>query len=298
MYLLPVVEEIVRHVIANVSEDTTTVRQHSGVPVIEDHRVRKFPERRGEKNEQSWWHHKSVLVHRQVMVDSVKEKVQSDTDSVVRKKSDKSMLEKSRHVKGKVSIRINVKQEPVHHVFNQSPEEEPESPVASTSGCTGHTRKANGGTVGDTRKPDDRNDIPRRLAERFQKVAKEWCRVTTPVVTRTMDLLEIELLAEAASPQLHKQGLIEIKELVLLVIFGDIRLDGQVFLSRHTRALIDSPCLFLRACSSIRIRLCRRTSAYKADEAVFQDFVGRLGMFVRYHIGHNFTHVFARIFEN
>jgi len=50
VYSLPVVEEIVRHVVANVSENTTAVRQHGGVPVIEDHSVCEFPEWRGEKN--------------------------------------------------------------------------------------------------------------------------------------------------------------------------------------------------------------------------------------------------------
>lgn len=208
------------------------------------------------------------------------------------------MLEEDRQVWEKVAIRIDMKQEPVHHVFNQSPEEEPKNPVASSSGHTGHTRKTHGCTVGDTRKPDYRNDIPRRLAERFQEVAKERCGFTTLVVTRTMDLLKIELLAEAAGPQLHKQRLVEIKEFVLLVILDDIRLNRQILLSRHTRALIDSPCLFLRTCSSIRTRLCRRISAKEADQAVVQDFVGRLGMLVRYHIAHNFTHVLARILEN
>lgn len=38
-------EEIVRHVITNIPEDTTAVCQHSGMPVPKDYSVRKLPER-------------------------------------------------------------------------------------------------------------------------------------------------------------------------------------------------------------------------------------------------------------
>lgn len=150
-------------------------------------------------------------------------------------------------------IRVNVEQESMHYIFDQTPKEEPQKPVSCTSGHAGHTRKSNEGTEGDTWKPYDRNHIPRGLAQRLQKVPKERRGFTTLVVTWTMNLLQIEFLAEAAIPQLHEQRLVEIQKLVLLVIFGVIRFDRQVFFVRHARGRIHSP----RLCISIHFRASR-----------------------------------------
>lgn len=51
MYLLLVVEEIMRHVVANVAKNTTTVHSRGSVPVIEEDGVGEVPERRSEKYE-------------------------------------------------------------------------------------------------------------------------------------------------------------------------------------------------------------------------------------------------------
>lgn len=88
-------------------------------------------------------------------------------------------------------IRIDMEQESVHQILDQTPEEESQNPVSHTGGHIGDTRKANRGTVGDTREPQDRNDIPCRLAEGLEEVAKERSGFATLIVTRTMDLLQI-----------------------------------------------------------------------------------------------------------
>ena len=296
-------EEIVRHVIANIPEDTTAVCQHSGMPVEEDYSVRKFPERECEDDKQGWWHHKSIFIHGKVVMDSVQKEVQGDTNSVVRKESAKMLDIKQSMERTLASIRVNVEQESMHYIFDQAPKKEPKNPVTCTSGHTRHTRKSNEGTEGDTWKPHNRNHIPRGLAQRLQKVPKEGCRFTAPVVTGTMDLLQIEFLAEPAGPQLHKQRLVEVQKLVLLVIFGIIRFDRQVFFVRNARGRIHNSrvCISIHfyASGSIRIVLLRcRISAEETNKTVIQDFVGRLGVFVRGNIAHNLPHVFASIFEN
>lgn len=83
------VKEIVRHVIANISEDTATVYKRSGKPVVEEDGMRQFPEGHSKDDEQGRGHHKSILVHRQVVVYSMQKEMQSDTNTVVRKKTGK-----------------------------------------------------------------------------------------------------------------------------------------------------------------------------------------------------------------
>jgi hypothetical protein len=78
-----VVEEVVRHVVASVAKDATTVRSCGRIPVPEDDSVRKFPEGCGEHDKQRGRHDKPVLIHREVMVDAVEEKMQGDTNAVV-----------------------------------------------------------------------------------------------------------------------------------------------------------------------------------------------------------------------
>lgn len=291
------------HVIANIPEDTTAVCQHSGMPVPKDYSVRKLPERNCEDDKQGRWHHKSIFIHGKVMMDSVQKEVQSDTNSIVRKEPGKMLDIEQSMERMLATIRVNVEQEPMHYVFNQTPKEEPKNPVTCTWGHAGHTRKSNEGTEGDTWKPYDRNHIPRGLAQRLQKVPKERCRFTTPVVTWTMDLLQIKFLAEPTVPQLHKQRLVEVQELVLLVVSGIIRFHGQVFFVRHARGRIHNPrvCISIhsRASRSICMVLLRcRISAEETNKAVIQDFVSRLRVFVRSNIAHNLSHIFASIFEN
>ena len=80
------VKKVVCHVVADISEDTTAVRQHTGIPVVVEDRMRQLPERSSKKNKQSRWHHKSILIHGQVVMDAVQEEMQDDANSIVRKK--------------------------------------------------------------------------------------------------------------------------------------------------------------------------------------------------------------------
>lgn len=201
-------------------------------------------------------------------------------------------------------IRIDMEQESVHQILDQTPEEESQNPVSHTGGHIGDTRKANRGTVGDTREPQDRNDIPCRLAEGLEEVAKERSGFATLIVTRTMDLLQIEILAETAIPQLHEKRLVEVEELVPLEIFCVVGFDGQVFLFRHARSLIyDLRVVCRRGIARVHVPICvgllrSRIRAQETNKTVIQDFVGRLGMFMRNNIAHDLSHVFAGILEN
>lgn len=82
---LLVVQEVMGHVVACVSKDATTVRGHSSVPVPEDYTVGKLPERRCKSNEKCRRHYEAVLVHWKVVMDTVEEEMEGDSDAVVRK---------------------------------------------------------------------------------------------------------------------------------------------------------------------------------------------------------------------
>jgi hypothetical protein len=70
-----VVEEIMCHVIARVPEDATTVGSQSGIPVPEDYCVSELPERCRKNGEKCRWHDEPILVHGEIVMDAVKQKV-------------------------------------------------------------------------------------------------------------------------------------------------------------------------------------------------------------------------------
>jgi hypothetical protein len=73
--LLLVVQEVVSHIVERVAEYTTTVGSGCRIPVPEDDCVSELPERRSEDNEKCGRHDQSVLVHRKVVVDAMKEEM-------------------------------------------------------------------------------------------------------------------------------------------------------------------------------------------------------------------------------
>jgi hypothetical protein len=83
-----VVEEVMCHIITDISKYATTENCDRSVPVIEENCVSQFPEGRGQNHEQSWWHHKPVFIHWQIMVDSVKKEMEGDADSIIREISE------------------------------------------------------------------------------------------------------------------------------------------------------------------------------------------------------------------
>lgn len=82
---IAVVQEVVRHIVANVSENATTVDRGRGIPIIEEYGMGELPERCSEHNEERRRHDQSVFVHRKVVVDTVEKEMQCDSYPIVRK---------------------------------------------------------------------------------------------------------------------------------------------------------------------------------------------------------------------
>lgn len=81
------VEEIMGQIIAYIPENTTTVRSRASIPVEGEDSVRKLPEWRRKNKEQSWWHHQAILVHWEIVMDSMQQEMQRKTHAVVGKES-------------------------------------------------------------------------------------------------------------------------------------------------------------------------------------------------------------------
>lgn len=89
--LLAVVKEIVGEIVADVAKDTATEDLQGCEPVVEEHCVGQLPERCSQNDEQCRWHNQSVLVHWKIVVDTVKQEVQGQADSVIRKPAKRNM---------------------------------------------------------------------------------------------------------------------------------------------------------------------------------------------------------------
>mgnify|MGYP001114919479 CR=1 FL=1 len=102
-------------IIADVAKDATTEDLHGCEPVVEEDGVGKFPERSRQNHKQCWWHDQSITVHGQVVVNTVKEEVESQTDSVVRKPPRKYTIRDFDTVEceGEESILVKMEQEAV-----------------------------------------------------------------------------------------------------------------------------------------------------------------------------------------
>jgi hypothetical protein len=79
-----VVQEVVGQVVADVSEHATTEHCRGDVPIVGKEEVGELPERRGQRDKESRRHDETVLVHGQIVVHSVEQKVQCEAGSVVR----------------------------------------------------------------------------------------------------------------------------------------------------------------------------------------------------------------------
>ena len=71
------------HIVQGVSEDTTGVSCRGGIPVPKDDCMCKLPERCCQCDEEGGRHYESVLVHGEVVVNTVEEEVECDADTVV-----------------------------------------------------------------------------------------------------------------------------------------------------------------------------------------------------------------------
>lgn len=85
--LLAMMEEIMGQIVADVPKDTAAVYQQRRVPIVKEDRMSQLPERRRQHDKQSRGHHESIPVHRQVMMDPVKQEVETESNSIVREKT-------------------------------------------------------------------------------------------------------------------------------------------------------------------------------------------------------------------
>lgn len=79
------VNPVVRHVVADVAEQTAAEAGGPRVPVVEEDGVGEGPEGRAEDAEQGRGHDEAVLVHGKVVVNPVEQEMQRNSYSVVGK---------------------------------------------------------------------------------------------------------------------------------------------------------------------------------------------------------------------
>lgn len=97
-----VVEEIVCQVVADVAENAAAIDGCSHIPVPEEQRMCDPPEGRGQNDEERRWHDQAVLVHGEVVVDTVQQEVRGDAPSVIRQVSNGRAGENARDNRGPV----------------------------------------------------------------------------------------------------------------------------------------------------------------------------------------------------
>lgn len=80
-------KEVVRQVVADVSENATTEDSGGYTPIPIEDGMCKLPKRSCKYEEKGGWHDKSELVHREVVMNTMKQKVESESNSIVREPS-------------------------------------------------------------------------------------------------------------------------------------------------------------------------------------------------------------------
>lgn len=78
-----VVQEVVGEVVADIAKDTTAENGRADVPVVPKEEVCKLPEWERQDEEQGWRHHKTKLVHREVVVNAMKKEVEGNCKAIV-----------------------------------------------------------------------------------------------------------------------------------------------------------------------------------------------------------------------
>lgn len=91
---VPVMQEIVGKVVADVTEDAAAVHGRGGIPVVEEDGMGQLPERGREDHEEGRRHDETVPVHRKVVVDAVEEKVGGYAHTVIREPSEEKKKDK------------------------------------------------------------------------------------------------------------------------------------------------------------------------------------------------------------
>lgn len=79
-----VVKEVMGHIVKDISKDTSAEDSNGHKPVPVENRMCQMPERGGQHDEEGRRHDKTVLVHGQVMMNTMEEEVHGNADSVIR----------------------------------------------------------------------------------------------------------------------------------------------------------------------------------------------------------------------
>lgn len=69
-------KKVVRHIVANITEDTAAVYCGAHVPVEKEEGMGQFPEWYRKHYKQGWGHDQPILVHGQIVVNAMEKKVQ------------------------------------------------------------------------------------------------------------------------------------------------------------------------------------------------------------------------------
>lgn len=171
-----------------------------------------------------------------------------------------------------------MEQKSVHAVLDEAPEEEAKSPPTSNFEATAKSLGCEICTIHNTGDPDSRYQPPWGLGQGLEKVAKQRRRLSTFVVSRTVNLIQVKLFGESAAPDLHKERLVEVQKLVLLEIRRSIGVLAQIFFTRHASSRVNIGSRSVgRDAAIFTINLLFDEKAYKR---VVQNFIGGLGMFV------------------
>jgi len=232
-----VVKEVMCEIVADVSKDTATVGCTSSIPVVEEYSMCKLPERSSQSSEERRRHDKTILVHREIMMDAVKDEMKCDSNTVVGQIAIKVSVKLRSSDLG--NILVKMEQKAMQDIFNYGPEEHAEYPVAQGEELVVKTLRSNPGAVRDARQPDRRNNPPGGLGERLKEVSKQRRRLASLVVARTMDLVKIKFLGETTEPDLREERSVQVEELVLLVVQVIVCVPAQVLRARHSGSGVD-----------------------------------------------------------
>lgn len=263
------VKEVVSKIVADVAEDATTVDSSSGMPAVGKDSMGKIPEGGCKHHEESGRHDQSILIHGQVMVNTMEQEVQSDANTVV----------------GEVVVKME--QESVKAILGKSPEEDAKGPIPGGDQLGAKALRSQIGAVGDPGQPNSRDHPPRGQGEGLEKVAKERRGFTALVMARAMDLVQVKFLAESAEPDLREEGTAKIKELVLLVVIVIVRLLIQVFLTRHAGSGVDGGIvlggtgLAIGMTVGVAVTVGRLLGGNESNQRVIKDFICCIGMGMR-----------------
>ena len=82
-YILLVMEEVMSLIIADVAKNTSAEGRNSSIPVVEEDGMSQLVERNSEDNEEGRRHDETVAIHRQVMVNAMKEEMGGYANTVI-----------------------------------------------------------------------------------------------------------------------------------------------------------------------------------------------------------------------